>query len=246
MRKQFDIIVYPTEEIEPPILDPALEWFASNNINDTFPKTTAEWILILHKDIGISSVHLNEIAKACLDLPMIDCFAPSLSLSTNDSPFSSGFLIDKKKGPITIEKVKSCPFEYVAAPSPYLMVVSRRIIQRTGAFDLDLSPVLRFIDIGLRMYHAGGEVFAIPLSPVTLNSSTDVNSFLSIKKNEYALTLFKNLGLNASLLYLKNNFSIKAIFSFFKNLRSYHHKRKKAISLSKFSEERLQKIYQTF
>ena len=36
MRKQFDIIVYPVKEIEPPIEDPALEWFPSLNVNKRF------------------------------------------------------------------------------------------------------------------------------------------------------------------------------------------------------------------
>ncbi|HOG69612.1 MAG TPA: hypothetical protein PK366_09545, partial [Fibrobacteraceae bacterium] len=198
MRKQFDIIVYPVKEIEPPIEDPALEWFPSLNVNEALPNTTAEWIIIIHHDINISREHLNQIAQACNDFPMIDCFAPSLYASSSETSFASAYVIDILKGPVTIDLHTRDPFEYVAASSPYLMVVSRRIIQRTGAFDLDLSLAIRFIDLGLRMYHAGGKIFSIPLSPVELKNSSKTKEILSINEREWSLCLFKNMGIKAT------------------------------------------------
>ena len=246
MRKQFDIIVYPVKEIEPSIEDPAIEWFASENINETLPKTNAEWIILIHQDIRITKEHLHEIGQACLNFPMIDCFAPTLVSSSNHSSFASAYVIDINKGPITWNKLKSSPYEYVAGSSPYLMVVSRRIIQRTGAFDLDLSLAIRFIDLGLRIYHAGGSIFSIPLSPIELKESSKPEDILKIKEYESALCIFKNMGIKAAFDYLKNNFRISLLFHFLTKMKSFYHKRKKAILLSKFSNERLQKIYQSF
>ena len=246
MRKQFDIIVYPVKEIEPSIEDLALEWFASENINETLPKTTAEWIIIIHQDIRITKEHLHEIGQACLDFPMIDCFAPTLFSSSNHSSFASAYTIDKNKGPIIWNELKNSPYEYVAGSSPYLMVVSRRIIQRTGAFDLDLSLAIRFIDVGLRIYHAGGSIFSLPLFPIELKESSKPEDILKIKEYESALCIFKIMGIKAAFDYLKNNFRISLLFHFLTKMKSFYHKRKKAILLSKFSNERLQKIYQSF
>lgn len=246
MRKQFDIIVYPVKEIEPPIKDPALEWFPSLNVNEALPNTTAEWIIIIHHDINISREHLNQIAQACNDFPMIDCFAPSLYASSSETSFASAYVIDILKGPVTIDLHTRDPFEYVAASSPYLMVVSRRIIQRTGAFDLDLSLAIRFIDLGLRMYHAGGKIFSIPLSPVELKNSSKTKEILSINEREWSLCLFKNMGIKATFVYLKKNFKISILVHFLRKMKSFYHKRKKATLLSKFSDEYLQKFYQAF
>lgn len=218
MRKQFDIIVYPVEDIEPPIQDAALGWFASKEINDALSKTSAEWIIIAHRDVKITKEILDQIAEACLEFPAIDCF--------------------------TFSQDNQQPLSYVAGPSPYLMVATRRIMQRTGAFDLELGLASRFIDIGLRMYHAGGQTFAIPLSLSSHNNEGPLKETLTLDPRDMVQVLYKNLGIGTALSYLKKH--PKAIFSFLKNFRSCHQKRKKATSLSKFSKERLQEIYKTF
>lgn len=218
MRKQFDIVVYPTKEIEPPIEDDALGWFASKNINDALPKTSAEWIIIAHQEVKITKTLLDQIAKACLDFPAVDCFTPS--------------------------EESQQPLSYVAAPSPYLMVVTRRIIQRTGAFDLELGLGSRFLDLGLRMYHAGGQTFAIPLFSVSLKKDLPSEKMLLMNPRDVVQVLYKNLGIAVAFSYLIKH--PKVIFYFLKNFRACHQKRKKAISLSKVSDERLQELYKAF
>ncbi|NLO22730.1 MAG: hypothetical protein GX116_00095 [Fibrobacter sp.] len=240
MKKQFDIIVYPTSTLENTIQDPALEYFPSLSINDSLHFTTAEWIIILHHDLHkhFSVNHLNEIANVCLEFPMIDCFSPILEfLDTKLSPY----LLDYSKGVTPQNKVEGALYDYVAAPHPYLTIVSRRIVQRTGALDLSFPLNLQFLDWGLRMYHAQGKVFSFPLQNFSMQSSfnTDVLSH----HKELALVLHKNLGFKKAIDFMKKNFSWLSLFYFIKNYRTIRKKRRKATLLSPLRDADLEKLY---
>jgi hypothetical protein len=242
LRKQFDIIVYPSKEGAPEVEDPALEWFFVENINEALYQGDAEWIIIAHRNTRITVDLLNSIADATLEFSQVDAFAPWIQDAENSTQIiSSGSLLSKTKGtlPEFLGEYKPQSLRFVASPSPYLTVLSRRIQKRIGGFDENLQSELRFLDMGLRLYHAGGSLCSLPH---ILAKANRIESVVSKKKyrQELAAILYKDLDFSFLLPYLWRHPS--TIPFLFRNKKSLDLKSLKATELSKFSEEMRQSI----
>jgi len=160
--RQFDVFVFdePGDDFnrwEPTFTDPALGWFHTSRWNGDLEKLEAEWIVFAHPSIRIDRDFLNELAQETDSFPMVDAFAPRVKI---DGHFYGGLAVDGSLGFSPIGENEE--LRYVAAPVPLIGVYSRRIIQRTGLFDLTLPKEFRLMDYSLRMVHAGGKMFSVP------------------------------------------------------------------------------------
>jgi hypothetical protein len=236
LRKQFDIIVYPSKEGAPEVEDPALEWFFVENINEALYQGDAEWIIIAHQNTRITVDLLNSIADATLEFSQVDAFAPWIQDAEDSTQIiTSGFLLSKTKGalPEFLGEYKPPSLRFVASPSPYLAVFSRRILMRIGGFDENLRSELRFLDMGLRLYHAGGSLCSLPR---TLAKAKRIEAVVPRNKyrQELAAVLYKDLDFSFLLPYLWRHPS--TIPFLFLNKKNLDIKSLKATELSKFSE----------
>ena len=175
--RQFDVFVFSESfdesdeqhrnRIQPPFTDAELGWFFTNDWNKHLNEIEGEWVVFAHPGIKIDRDFLNNVAYVKDSFPMVDAFAPRIRIEQSRSPhakrFLSGYLLKRPlKGSGLVEIDENAPMRYVAAPPPYLAIFSRRIIQRTGGFDMTLPANARLADFTLRMMHAGGKMFSVP------------------------------------------------------------------------------------
>lgn len=255
--RQFDVFVFdePGDEFdkwEPSFTDPALGWFHTSRWNGDLDKLEAEWIVFAHPAIKIDRDFLNELAQETEGFPMVDAFAPRIKC---EERFYGGLTLDGANGLSPIAENEE--LRYVAAPIPLIGVYSRRIIQRTGFFDLDLPNEFRLMDYTLRMAHAGGKMFSVPYLVAEANfdsSSKDLHwdnsrnlcditngSFVKSKSSQHSIWNILYTSLPASNLI---KFSLKhpsTLPNFF-NTKTLKFKRDKATALSKLTEKYIKDI----
>lgn len=160
--RQFDVFVFEEDSPEfhrwkPEFEDPALGWFHTHKWNGDLEKLEAEWVVFTTPDVKIDRDFLNELAQDTENFGQCDAFAPRVK---HNGTFYGGLITNGGRGFEQIDE--NAPMRFVAGPNSQIAVFSRRIIQRTGFFDLDLPPELRLLDYALRMAHAGGRMFSIP------------------------------------------------------------------------------------
>ena len=250
--RQFDIFVwgksqeFSDKNDRPPFTDPALGWFFTSNFNDKLNESDAEWIVFANSAVTIDRDFLNSLAETISGFPMVDAFAPRLRytcMGTDDkktsTKFVGGFNLHKSKGIEPIEE--DSPLRYVAGPRPEIAVFSRRIIQRTGAFDPSIPIPAQILDYALRMLHAGGRCFSVPylvaeLQGIPLDFSSENRECLP----HIAYALSKSLGIKTAR-FVAMHPSVMA--SLWKKRKSLQEKRDKAILLSKLTPETLKELY---
>ena len=235
--RQFDVFVFENEgpqfdQWKPTFEDPALGWFHDSDWNRPLQGLEAEWIIFTHPSVNIDRDFLNNLAQVTDGFPMVDAFAPRLKQAEH---FYGGILVNTAKGfsPISEES----PMRFVAAPHPFLGVFSRRIIQRTGIFDLDLPPQLRLIDYALRMAHAGGKMFSVPYLVTTVKENAEI----ALRQDTIAQwqIIYKNLPILNLLAYTLRH---PTTFLQFFSTDKLKIKQDKATSLSKLTAEYLKEI----
>lgn len=244
MTPQFSIIVYP-KLLEPfPVEDKALEWLDGNNLNRALNECRAEWVIIAHKSCIFSKNLLHRIAELIEEFRHVDCFAPWIESSENPGELiSSGTILNLPQG-ILLEKdcytKERTPMRQVAAPSPLFFVISKRIIQRTGAFDALLKTEIRFLDFGLRLYHTGGMIFSTPELRISVKKQANIAFENKIREKETAYILFKNLGLKNAFKYILKH--LHTIPFLIKNFRTLWKKRRAATEFSKLDAEMMMRM----
>lgn len=238
--RQFDVFVCEekygdlrNEKVEPPFTDPELGWFFTDDCNKHFEKIEGEWVVFTRDGITIDRDFLNNLAIVTSDFPMVDAFAPRIR--TSDGKFLGGSLFQKFfKGSGFVSIKDNAPLSFVAAPIPQLAVFSRRIIQRTGKFDMDLPAEARLADYTLRMMHAGGKMFSAPYLVANSSMSIDELQAKVPDANSTAEVLFKSLGFAGVFSYAIRHPSV--IKTLFKKRKELNAKREAAILLSKFKK----------
>ena len=275
--RQFDVFVFDENFDEaqgkisqPPFTDPELGWFFTNDWNKHLNEIEGEWVVFAHPSIKIDRSFLNNVAEVTDSFPMVDAFAPRIR--TDKRKFLSGYTLrTAAKGSGFIEIDENAPMRYVAAPHPYLGIYSRRIIQRTGGFDMTLPPTARLADFTLRMMHAGGKMFSVPYlvaqikaggaeanaSESDAKSNAENSSKVTASENaqgESAPDLTKcALDLKATAIILSKAFGIEASLPFalhhpsviptlFRNRSAIKAKRKAATLLSKLKADFLKEV----
>lgn len=258
---------------EPPFTDPALGWFYTDSFNKRLNESDAEWIVFADSSIDITRDFLNNLAETISAFPMVDAFAPRIrceksgveATDTAVEPalenglargeanvrWESGFILDKKQGVRPIPE--DCKIRYAAGPSPRLAAFSRRIVQRTGAFDESLPIESQLLDYSLRMLHAGGKMFYVPYLVANENTifasnnrrdadKLDVNGLSSNNFDKNLIpVLYKSLGFGKVLpLILRRPSTIMPIL---KNRKELGAKRDKATVLTKLKENFLKELY---
>lgn len=254
--RQFDVFVFdePGDDFdrwEPTFTDPALGWFHTHRWNGDLEKLEAEWIIFTHPAVKIDRDFLNELAIETESFNAVDAFAPRVKLQDH---FYGGLAIDGSRGLSPIGENEELRF--IAAPIPLIGVFSRRIIQRTGFFDLTLPKEFRLMDYALRMAHAGGKMFSVPYLVASLNDNALKNNgevkdqgllklvngeFLKESSSTNPLWNVIYTSLPAGNL-LKFTLRHPTTISKFFNTKELKIKRDKATSLSKFSAKHLQDI----
>ena len=230
--RQFDVFFYPAKPAEPLFTDKDLGWFYSENLNEDLKKSDAEWIIFAKPEVQITRNFLNDLACTISDFPYVDAFAPKICFENEVIP--SGFKLSKKNGLELISKEESLKF--IACPTPQILILSKRMLDRTGLFDLQFSNDFLFLDLTLRMLHAGGKLFYVPYLIV---QTTENHSYLFSKK-ELAFCLYKSFGFFFILpLLLKNPSLFLHLFIVRKWLNE---KREKAIALSKLDKNFLKEL----
>lgn len=258
---------------EPPFTDPALGWFYTDSFNKRLNESDAEWIVFADSSIDITRDFLNNLAETISAFPMVDAFAPRIrceksgveATNTAAEPalekglargeanvrWESGFILDKKQGVRPIPE--DSKIRYAAGPSPRLAAFSRRIVQRTGAFDESLPIESQLLDYSLRMLHAGGKMFYVPYLVANENTIFTSNNRSNANKSEVKglssknfdenliPVLYKSLGFGKVLpLILRRPSTIMPIL---KNRKELGAKRDKATVLTKLKENFLKELY---
>ena len=249
--RQFDVFVWsePQEfsdaDQQPPFTDPALGWFFTNDFNDKLNESDAEWIVFANRSVKINREFLNSLAENISAFPMVDAFAPRLRYTLAESDgkkfvkFAGGFRLHKSKGIEPIEE--DTPLRYVASPRPEIAVFSRRIVQRTGAFDASLPVPAQILDYALRMLHAGGRCFSVPYLVAELQGlPMDFSSENRETLPHIAYALSKALGIKAARFVATHP---SVVTTLLKNRKSLQEKRDKATLLSKLVPNTLQELY---
>lgn len=232
--RQFDVIVwdYPqnddSKNIEPPFTDRDLGWFFGNDLNKSLDESDAEWLVFAHSSVNIDRNFLNDLAQAISGFPMVDAFAPKVNL--NNGQFASGYVIHKRNG--LQEIPQDAPLRFVAAPTPYVVAFSRRIVQRTGHLDMDRTPLFAIMDLALRMLHTGGKMFSVPYLVASLKTTTELDPLRKDCAKELGVTLFKTFGFFGSFGYLMTH--LGALHELYRDRKALNQKRESAILLSKF------------
>ncbi len=251
--RQFDVFVFDENYDEaqglkpqPPFTDAKLGWFFTSDWNKHLDEIEGEWVVFAHPSIKIDREFLNNLADVTDGFPMVDAFAPRIR--TKEKKFLGGSILRpaiKGSGFIAIDE--NAPMRYVAAPHPYLAVFSRRIIQRTGRFDMTLPPIARLADFTLRMMHAGGKMFSVPyLVAQALNdeakrvAGTETDKGLATDLKATALVLSKAFGIEASLPFALHHPTV--IPTLLANRKERKTKRKAATQLSKLKKEFLAQV----
>ncbi|MBQ7079492.1 MAG: hypothetical protein IJM92_07475 [Fibrobacter sp.] len=294
--RQFDVFVFDENFDEaqgkisqPPFTDPELGWFFTNDWNKHLNEIEGEWVVFAHPSIKIDRTFLNNVAEVTEGFPMVDAFAPRIRIKSNvyqeshadlnknnviidKIKFLGGYLLrPTAKGSGFIEIDENAPMRYVAAPHPYLGIYSRRIIQRTGGFDITLPPTARLADFTLRMMHAGGKMFSVPYLVAQIkDDGAKANASESDAKpnaeNSSKVTASENTqgesapdltkcapDLKATAIILSKTFGIEASLPFalhhpsviptlFRNRSAIKAKRKAATLLSKLKADFLKEV----
>jgi len=231
---------------KPSLEDKALGWFHDTDWNRPLQELEAEWIIFTHPSVTIDRYFLNTLAEVNDGFPMVDALAPRIKFQGH---FYGGILLNGSKGYIPLSE--EATLRYVAAPHPLLGVFSRRIIQRTGLFDMDLPPEFRLLDYSLRMAHAGGKMFNVPYLTTTANQewlkeNADnmapilTEKFLSHKQSISPLweIFYKDRNATDLLGYTLRHISTWSRFAGLdKEHKARDTKRDKATSLSKLTTE---------
>ncbi len=249
--RQFDVFVWgePQEfsdaDRQSPFTDQALGWFFTNNFNDKLNESDAEWIVFAYRSVKIDREFLNNLAENISAFPMVDAFAPRLRYTIEESEgkksakFIGGFKLHKSKGIEPIEE--DAPLRYVASPRPEIAVFSRRIVQRTGAFDTSLSIPAQILDYALRMLHAGGRCFSVPYLVAELQGHLmDFSSENKEALPHIGCALSKSLGIKTAWFILAHPDLVATLW---KNRKSLQEKRDKATLLSKLVPDVLKELY---
>ena len=249
--RQFDVFVWnKSQEFSEadrsiPFTDPALGWFFTNNFNDKLNESDAEWIVFASSSVKIDREFLNSLAENISAFPMVDAFAPRLRYTATEiegkmsTKFTGGFKLHKSKGIEPIEE--DAPLRYVACPRPEIAVFSRRIVQRTGAFDTSLPVPAQILDYALRMLHAGGRCFSVPYLVAELQGQPiDFSSENREELPHIAYALSKSLGIKAVRFVVTHP---SVISSLWKKRKSLQEKRDKATLLSKLVPNTLKELY---
>lgn len=262
--RQFDVFVFSENYDEtrgalpqPPFTDDELGWFYTNDWNKHLDEIEGEWVVFTHPSIRIDRNFLNNVAEVTDGFPMVDAFAPRIR--TDKGNFLGGYLLKPaSKGSGFIEIDENAPLRYVAAPHPFLAVFSRRIIQRTGGFDMTLPPAMRLADFTLRMMHAGGKMFSVPYlvaqaigdeaAAVTGNGSNEsahvhkgTNKLTGMDNlKSVAIILSKAFGFEASLPFALHHPSV--IPTLLCNRKERKAKREAATLLSKLKADFLKEV----
>ena len=231
--RQFDVFVWG-DRMAPPFTDKALGWFSTDRFNEQLLDSDAEWIVFAHSSIQIDRKFLNDLAETISSFPMVDAFAPRIH-DTTTGKFLSGFRFDKRTGIAMLEE--NAPLRYVAAPHPYLAAFSRRIVQRTGRFDDELSTEEQLADYSFRMLHAGGSMFSVPY--LVTSGTAAGTPYGNI--NDLAYAIVKSFGLWKSRRFLLQHAG--CIHHLWANRRALQEKREKATLLSKLRKESLDKLF---
>ena len=249
--RQFDVFVWDgSQELHesdslPPFTDAALGWFFTNNFNDKLNESDAEWIVFANRSVKIDREFLNSLAETISGFPMVDAFAPRLRYTATENDdkmparFAGGFRLHKSKG---IEPIgDDAPLRYVASPRPEIAVFSRRIVQRTGAFDTNMPIPAQILDYALRMLHAGGRCFSVPYLVAELQGlPMDFSSEKREALPHIAYALSKSLGIKTARFVAAHP---SVIATLWKKRKSLQEKRDKAILLSKLAPETLKELY---
>ena len=249
--RQFDVFVwsepqnFSDADQQPTFTDPALGWFFTNDFNDKLNESDAEWIVFANRSVKIDREFLNSLAENISAVPMVDAFAPRLRYTLTESDdkestkFVGGFKLHKSKGIEPIEE--DAPLRYVASPRPEIAVFSRRIVQRTGAFDTSLPVPAQILDYALRMLHAGGRCFSVPYLVAELQGlPMDFSSENRETLPHIAYALSKSLGIKASRFILAHP---PVVGPLWKKRKRLQEKRDKATLLSKLVPEVLKELY---
>jgi hypothetical protein len=273
--RQFDVFVFDENFDEaqgnipqPPFTDPELGWFFTSDWNKYLNEIEGEWVIFAHPSIKIDRTFLNNVAEVTDSFPMVDAFAPRIRIKSNayressDSSSSNRSDINKvnflsgsilrpaAKGSGFIEIDENAPMRYVAAPHPYLGIYSRRIIQRTGGFDITLQPTARLADFTLRMMHAGGKMFSVPYLVAQIKAdgvekcahgeSAAELTICAPDVKTTAIILSKAFGIEASLPFALHHPSV--IPTLLRNRSVIKAKRKAATQLSKLTADFLKEV----
>lgn len=236
--RQFDVFVCDdkfggNENVEPPFTDPELGWFFTGDCNKHLDDIEGEWEVFTREGISIDREFLNSLATVISEFPMVDAFAPRIH--TSDDKFLGGSLLQKfSRGGGLVCIRDNAPLSFVAAPIPQLAVFSRRIIQRTGKFDMDLAREARLIDYALRMLHAGGKMFSVPYLVASSDWTSDEFQKNAPDINSTGQFLYKSFGFTGTFPYAVRHPSI--IKPLFKKRKELDEKREAAILLSKFKK----------
>lgn len=246
--RQFDVFVFDElgEDFDrwtPPFTDPALGWFHTHRWNGDLEKLEAEWIVFTHPAIKIDRDFLNELAIETDCFNAVDAFAPRVKFGDH---FYGGLTIDGSRGFSPIGENEELRF--VAAPIPLIGVYSRRIIQRTGFFDLTLPKEFRLLDYTLRMAHAGGKMFSVPYLVAGVNKildkenavqDSDLYKYISgefLKENQSVQPLWNTIYTSLPLSHLfKFTLRHPSTFAKFFSTKELKIKRNKATDLSKLT-----------
>ena len=257
--RQFDVFVFDENFDEtrgshpqPPFTDQELGWFFTNEWNKHLDEIEGEWVVFAQSCIKIDRDFLNNVADVTDSFPMVDAFAPRVR--TIDKKFWGGYILRSPiKGSGFIEIDENAPMRYVAAPRNEIAIFSRRIIQRTGGFDMTLPSSARLADYTLRMMHAGGKMFSVPYLVAQVDNSLFENAMskqqgrmrepqprITQDIKSAAIILSKAFGIEASLPFALHHPSV--IPTLLRNRKERKEKRKAATLLSKFTKEFLAEI----
>ena len=249
--RQFDVFVWDgsqerrDENRQPPFSDAALGWFFTDNFNDKLNESDAEWIVFANRSVKVDREFLNSLAETISGFPMVDAFASRLRYTATESgdqkpaKFAGGLKLHKIKG---IEPIgDDAPLRYVASPRPEIAVFSRRIVQRTGAFDTGLPIPAQILDYALRMLHAGGRCFSVPylvaeLQGLPMDFSSENKEILP----HIAYALSKSLGVKTARFVAAH---LSVIATLWEKRKDLQEKRDRAILLSKLAPETLKELY---
>ena len=257
--RQFDVFVFDENFDEtqgtypqPPFTDQELGWFFTNDWNRHLNEIEGEWVVFAQPCVKIDRGFLNNVADVTDSFPMVDAFAPRIR--TNDKKFWGGYILRSPiKGSGFVEIDENAPMRYVAAPRTEIAIFSRRIIQRTGGFDITLPPSARLADFTLRMMHAGGKMFSVPYlvaqveNPIPESSTAEQRGKVqesqpgtSLSLKATAIILSKAFGIEASLPFALHHPSV--IPTLLRNRKERKEKRKAATLLSKLTKDFLAEI----
>ena len=256
--RQFDVFVFDENFDEsqgklpqPPFTDPELGWFFTNDWNKHLNEIEGEWVVFAHPSIRIDRQFLNNVAEVTDGFPMVDAFAPRIR--TDKGNFLGGYLLmPAAKGSGFVEIDENAPLRYVAAPHPFLAIISRRIIQRTGGFDTTLPEFARLADFTLRMMHAGGKMFSVPYL-VAQATNEEAETVVSNANSEKARGLMGERDLKSIAIILSKAFGAEASVPFalhhpsviptlLRNRKQSKEKRKAATLLSKLKADFLKEV----